>query len=64
MTPEQHTDLQDLASGLRGAIAASDQLSHDRATHDQLIAAALYMSRKLYDLVHNLETPPLEDEPQ
>ena len=61
LTRQQHTDLGDLASGLRGTLDAMEQLSHDRETRDQLTAGALFMSRALYDLVHSLDGPPLED---
>ena len=61
MTPEQHTDLQDMASGLRGTLTAMEQLAHDRATRDQLTVGASFMTRRLYDLVHSLDTPTTEE---
>lgn len=54
MTEDQFTDLQDLASGLRGTLDAMDQLGSDNVARDQILAASLYMSRKLFDLVHGL----------
>lgn len=54
MTQDQYESLQLLASGLKGTIAAMDQLSHDRAVRDQMTAAALYMSAELYRLVHGM----------
>lgn len=54
MTQDQFTDLQDLASGLRGTLDAMEQNGCDAPVRDRLLAGSLFMSRKLYDLVHSL----------
>ncbi|WP_201216109.1 hypothetical protein [Halochromatium roseum] len=56
MTPEQHTDLELIALGLRATLDAID-MSADREQKDGLFAGCLYMSKQLVEIVNAIDRP-------